>query len=97
MDRLLMQINAKSEQLFFEMLSQNSNIALRDICRKIARVQVYRIIQKIESVQRNAGFDIIERKFDTSAITSLPVVNLQVNKQIEVKEFDNEKWVVIGG
>jgi hypothetical protein len=94
--QILLRLTSKSEKKFFEILSRNSHVSLRELNKKIHRMQVYRIIQKIEKMQKNLDFQLIERQFDTSKITSLPVVNLEIKKMIELKEFDNENWVVIG-
>jgi predicted transcriptional regulator len=88
--QILLRLTSKSEKKFFEILSRNSHVALRDICRNIARVQVYRFLKRLEY------FDIIKRTYDTSKITSLPVVNIEVKKMIEIKDIYGEKWAVIG-
>ena len=55
----------------------------------IARVQVYRFLHRLEY------FDVIERTYDTSKVTSLPVVNIEVKKMVELKQINGEDWAVI--
>ena len=95
-DRIVLRLTSESEKEFFSLISRNCEVKLKYLCRKVCRDQVFKILKRIEFLQEKLSKNIIKKKADFCKINKLPIIILQINSLIEILEFKEERFAVIG-
>jgi hypothetical protein len=90
-----MRLTSFSEKKFFEMIKNDSKVNLKDLCRKICRNQVFKILKRFELLQKHLNTIIFERTAEMCIITGLPIISLKFNMKTEIVELENKESFVL--
>ena len=82
MYKLALLVSRDSEALFYEMLSRQSQIPLKEFCRKIPRKMLYKYLSQLKLLQETTGIGIFERSASICSITGLP--NIIIERKCEI-------------
>ncbi|NQU78804.1 hypothetical protein HQ545_03455 [Candidatus Woesearchaeota archaeon] len=89
MDSLSLLATNNSEKRFFELLAGNSQLPVKQFCRKISRKTAYKYIKRLENIQQVTGMKIFERSAIICPITSLPNIIIRQKCQIQLRTSEN--------
>jgi hypothetical protein len=92
---IIMRLTSFSENEFFRIIQNNSQINLKTLCKKICRDQVFKIMKRLDSLQKYLNIIIFSRNAEFCKITNLPIINLQFHIKIEIIEIENKEKIAI--
>ena len=94
-DKIIMRLTNSSEREFFEILQDNREVSLKYFYKKICRKQVFKILKRLELLQKHLQTDLFVKKAEFCKISHLPITNLYFNMDVEILENKEEKIAVI--
>jgi hypothetical protein len=94
MKEIILFISNGSERTFYELLSNNSEIPLKHLCRKVPRKMIYKYLRMLESLQSESGVEIYRRKPVICSITGLPGISIERRCSISLKQVSESETIL---
>jgi hypothetical protein len=79
---LALMVSRDSESLFYELLSKQSSVPLKELCKKIPRKMLYKYLTQLKLLQDTTGIEIFKRSASICSITGLP--NIVIERRCEI-------------
>jgi hypothetical protein len=76
-----------SEKLFFALMAKNSQVPVKQLCRKISRKMLYKYLKQLQQVQEATGRDIFTRRASICPVTGLPNIVLELNCRVSLEDL----------
>jgi len=77
----------ETETRFYDLLARNSQLPMKELCRKIPRKMVYKYLKQLKKIQDASGIEMFARAASICQITGLPNIVIERRCVINVVQL----------
>ncbi len=93
--KIILPLRSLSEREFFSIVQENRLVSLKHFYKKMPRKQVYRIMRRLDAMQKCLQSAIFTKKIDYCGITGKPIIVVYFNSEIKFHKLENNEEIAV--